>query len=75
MKEELFDKIEDMLGELESLERLVGVTLTQFFEFRAESLTQNELKENYTNGQIMLNGLFDLLHYRVEETKKFIERY
>ena len=75
LEAEYFDKVEDLLGELESMERLTGVLLTSFFEFRVENLTLDEIRESYSSGQVIINGLFDLLNYRVEQTKKFIEEY
>ena len=72
---ENFNKIEDLFGEMESLKKLVGLTITECFEFRATALEQNEIKENYIKGQTMTNAIFDLLHYQTKELREFIENY
>ena len=42
-----FSKLEDLLGEIDSIRKLVGLTISECFEYRVQGLEQEEIKENY----------------------------
>lgn len=67
-----FDKIETMLGQMESLKSVVGLLLDETLEATAKSLNTEELTTRYTDNQIILNIIFDLMCYQTQETREFI---
>lgn len=75
LEAEYFDRIETVLGQLESLKNVVGLLLDEMLEARAESLNIEELTTRYTNNQIILNILFDLMCYQTQETREFVNSH
>ena len=75
LEAEYFDKIETILGQMEGLKNVVGLLLDEMLETRAESLNTEELITRYTDNQIILNILFDLMCYQTQETRKFINSH
>ena len=75
MKDESFYKLEDVLGEMEGIKEIMGLLLSEFLEFRVNTLNQEQLKEKYTIIQIVSNAIFDLLCFQTKELKDFIEKY
>ena len=73
MEKEYFEKLEDVLGEMESLKRVIGLMLSEFLEFRANALNQNEIIERYTIVQTLSNSIFELLCFQTKELESFIE--
>lgn len=75
LEAEYFDKIETILGQMEGLKNVVGILLDEMLEAKAESLDKEELTTRYTDNQIILNILFDLMCYQTQETRKFINSH
>lgn len=75
LEAEYFDKIETILGQMESLKSAVGLLLDETLEATAESLNTEELIIRYTNNQIILNIIFDLMCYQTQETREFISSH
>lgn len=72
---EYFDKIETLLGQMEVLKNVIGLLLDETLEATAESLKEDELITKYTDNQIILNILFDLMCYQTQETREFINSH
>ena len=72
---EYFDKIETILGQMEGLKNVVGILLDEMLEAKAESLDTEEVTTRYTDNQIILNILFDLMCYQTQETREFINSH
>lgn len=72
---EYFDKIETILGQMEGLKNVVGLLLDETLEVTAESLNAEELITRYTDNQIILNILFDLMCYQTQETREFVNSH
>ncbi len=49
LETEYFDKIETMLGEMESLKNVIGLLLDETLEATAKSLNTEELTARYTD--------------------------
>lgn len=75
LEAEYFDKIETMLGQMEVLKNVVGILLDEMLEAKAESLNIEELITRYTDNQIILNVLFDLMCYQTQETRDYINSH
>jgi len=75
LEAEYFDKIETMLGQMEGLKSAVGLLLDEVLETTAESLKEDELITKYTDNQIILNIIFDLMCYQTQETREFINSH
>ncbi len=75
LEAEYFDKIETVLGQMEGLKNVVGLLLDEMLEAKAESLNIEELITRYTNNQIILNILFDLMCYQTQETREFVNSH
>ena len=75
LEAEYFDKIETVLGQMESLKNVVGILLDEMLEAKAENLDTEELITRYTDNQIILNILFDLMCYQTHETREFINSH
>ena len=73
MNKECFDKLEDVLGEMESLKRLIDVLLSEFLEYRVEAVEPGELADKYRITQVIINAIFNLLCFQTQETREFIE--
>ncbi len=71
LEAEYFDKIETMLGEMESLKNVIGLLLDETLE----SLNTEELTARYTDNQIVLNIIFDLMCYQTQETREFVNSH
>ncbi len=70
-----FDKIETMLGQMEGLKNIIGLLLDETFEATAKSLNTEELTARYTDNQIVLNIIFDLMCYQTQETREFVNSH
>lgn len=70
-----FDKIETILGQMEGLKNVVGIFLDEMLEAKAESLNAEELIIRYTDNQIILNILFDLMCYQTQEIREFVNSH
>lgn len=75
LEAEYFDKIETMLGQMEGLKSAVGLLLDEVLETTTESLKEDELITKYTDNQIILNIIFDLMCYQTQETREFINSH
>lgn len=75
LEAEYFDKIETILGQMEGLKSAVGLLLDETLEATAESLNAEELTTRYTDNQIILNIIFDLMCYQTQETREFINSH
>ena len=75
LEAEYFDKIETILGQMEGLKNVVGILLDEMLEAKAEILDTEELITRYTDNQIILNILFDLMCYQTQETRKFVNSH
>lgn len=75
LEAEYFDKIETILGQMEGLKNVVGLLLDETLEATAESLNIEELTTRYTDNQIILNILFDLMCYQTQETREFVNSH
>lgn len=75
LEAEYFDRIETMLGQMEGLKNVVGILLDEMLEAKAEILDTEELITRYTDNQIILNILFDLMCYQTQETRKFVNSH
>lgn len=75
LEAEYFDKIEIILGQMEGLKNVVGLLLDETLEATAESLNIEELTTRYTDNQIILNILFDLMCYQTQETREFVNSH
>ena len=75
LKAEYFDRIETILGQMESLKNVVGILLDEMLETKAEGLETEELITRYTDNQIILNILFDLMCYQTQETREFVNSH
>ena len=60
---------------MEGLKNLFGILLDEMLEAKAESLETEELIIRYTDNQIILNILFDLMCYQTQETREFINSH
>ena len=75
LEAEYFDRIETILGQMESLKNVVGILLDEMLETKAEGLETEELITRYTYNQIILNILFDLMCYQTQETREFVNSH
>ena len=75
LEAEYFDKIETVLGQMEGLKNVVGILLDEMLEAKAESMETEDLITRYTDNQIILNILFDLMCYQTQETRKFVNSH
>lgn len=75
LEAEYFDRIETILGQMESLKNVVGILLDEMLETKAEGLETEELITRYTDNQIILNILFDLMCYQTQETREFVNSH
>lgn len=75
LEAEYFDRIETILGQMEGLKNVVGLLLDETLEATAESLNTEELITRYTDNQIILNILFDLMCYQAQETREFVNSH
>lgn len=75
LEAEYFDRIETILGQMEGLKNVVGILLDEMLEAKAENLDTEELITRYTDNQIILNILFDLMCYQTQETREFINSH
>lgn len=75
LEAEYFDRIETILGQMEGLKNLVGILLDEMLETKAESMETEDLIIRYTDNQIILNILFDLMCYQTQETREFINSH
>ncbi len=75
LEAEYFYKIETILGQMEGLKNVVGLLLDETLEATAESLNIEELTTRYTDNQIILNILFDLMCYQTQETREFVNSH
>ena len=75
LKAEYFDRIETILGQMEGLKNVIGLLLDEMLEAKAESLNTEELITRYTDNQIILNILFDLMCYQTQETREFVNSH
>lgn len=75
LEAEYFDKIETILGQMEGLKNVVGILLDEMLEAKAEGLNTEELITRYTDNQIILNILFDLMCYQTQETREFVNSH
>lgn len=75
LEEEYFNRIETILGQMEGLKNVVGILLDEMLEAKAENLDTEELITRYTDNQIILNILFDLMCYQTQETREFINSH
>ena len=75
LEAEYFDRIETVLGQMEGLKNVVGLLLDEMLEARVESLNTEELITRYTDNQIILNILFDLMFYQTQETREFVNSH
>lgn len=75
LEAEYFDRIETILGQMEGLKNLVRILLDEMLEAKAESLNTEELIIRYTDNQIILNILFDLMCYQTQETREFVNSH
>ncbi len=75
LEAEYFDRIETILGQMEGLKNVIGLLLDEMLEAKAESLNIEELITRYTDNQIILNILFDLMCYQTQETRKFVNSH
>lgn len=75
LEAEYFDKIETMLGQMEGLKSVIGLLLDETLEATAENLNTEELTARYTDNQIVLNIIFDLICYQTQETREFVNSH
>ncbi len=75
LEAEYFDKIETMLGQMEGLKNIIGLLLDETLEATAKSLNTEELTARYTDNQIVLNIIFDLMCYQTQETREFVNSH
>ena len=75
LEAEYFDRIETILGQMEGLKNVVGLLLDEVLEAKAESLKPEELITRYTDNQVILNILFDLMCYQTQETREFVNSH
>lgn len=75
LEAEYFDKIETILGQMEGLKNVIGLLLDETLEASAESLNTEELTTRYTDNQIILNIIFDLICYQTQETREFVNSH
>ena len=75
LEAEYFDKIETMLGEMESLKNVIGLLLDETLEATEKSLNTEELTAKYTDNKIVLNIIFDLMCYQTQETREFVNSH
>ncbi|MCI8640273.1 MAG: hypothetical protein HFJ59_00085 [Clostridia bacterium] len=75
LETEYFDRIETILGQMEGLKNVVGILLDEMLEAKAEILDTEELTTRYTDNQILLNILFDLMYYQTQETREFVNSH
>lgn len=75
LEAEYFDRIETILGQMEGLKNVVGILLDEMLEAKAESLKPEELITRYTDNQVILNILFDLMCYQTQETREFVNSH
>ncbi len=75
LEAECFDRIETVLGQMEGLKNVVGILLDEMLEAKAESLNAEELITRYTDNQIILNIIFDLMCYQTQETREFVNSH
>lgn len=75
LEAEYFDRIETILGQMEGLKNVVGILLDEMLKAKAESLEKEELITRYTDNQIILNILFDLMCYQTQETREFVNSH
>lgn len=75
LEAEYFDKIETVLGQMEGLKNVVSLLLDETQETKMESLNTEELITRYTDNQIILNILFDLMCYQTQETREFVNSH
>ena len=75
LEAEYFDRIETILGQMEGLKNVVGLLLDERLEAKAESLKPEELITRYTDNQVILNILFDLMCYQTQETREFVNSH
>ena len=60
-------------GKMENIKEILGLLLSEFLEFRVNSLKDEELRAKYTTTQIISNSVFELLCFETKELKTFIE--
>lgn len=75
LEAEYFDRIETILGQMEGLKNVVGLLLDETLEAKVESLNTEELIARYTDNQVILNILFDLMCYQTQETREFVNSH
>ncbi len=75
LEAEYFDKIEILLGQMEGLKNVIGLLLDETLEATAKSLNIEELTARYTDNQIVLNIIFDLMCYQTQETREFVNSH
>lgn len=75
LEAEYFDRIETILGQMEGLKNVVGLLLDERLEAKAENLNTEELITRYTDNQVILNILFDLMCYQTKETREFVNSH
>ena len=57
------------------MKNVVGILLDEMLEAKAESLNAEELITRYTDNQIILNIIFDLMCYQTQETREFVNSH